>query len=377
MAEDVSNDLAAQVQQAFVEKQALYIAGSGSKLLLGRAVSAQSLAVKEHCGIVEYVPGELVITARAGTSLQELESVLAESGQMLPFEPPHLGEGATLGGTIACGLSGPRRPYAGAARDFTLGVKMINGQGEVLSFGGQVMKNVAGYDASRLMVGAQGTLGVLLAISLKVLPQPACEHTLAMEMDAATAIAMMTQLANIALPLTGACHLPATSEQAAQLWLRLSGAEEAVTAAVAFVKKQFQQRTQRAQLTYSEREKKKGDGQAGAFWRDLRERRLPFFIDTDAVWRLSLPAATPMFAEILPGACLLDWGGAQRWLKTGVSADVVQTAAQKMGGHATLFDRHGATLAPLSPALMKMHQQVKTAFDPGGILNPGRLYEGL
>ncbi len=377
MAQDVSNDLAAQVQQAFAEKQALYIAGSGSKLLSGRAVSVQPLAVKEHCGIVEYTPSELVITARAGTSLQELESVLAESGQMLPFEPPHLGEGATLGGTMACGLSGPRRPYAGSARDFTLGVKMINGQGEVLSFGGQVMKNVAGYDASRLMVGAQGTLGVLLDISLKVLPQPACEHTLAVEMDAATAIAMMTQLASVALPLTAACHLPATSEQAAQLWLRLSGAEEAVTAAVAFVQKQFQQRTQRPQLIFSEREKKKGDGQVGAFWRDLRERRLLFFTDTDVLWRLSLPAATPMFAEILPGACLMDWGGAQRWLKTGVSADIVQTAAQKMGGHATLFDRHGATLAPLNPALAKIHQQVKMAFDPGGVLNPGRLYEGL
>ncbi len=381
MAQDVSNDLAAQVQQAFAEKQALYIAGSGSKLLSGRTVSARSLEVKEHCGIVEYTPSELVITARAGTSLQELESVLSESGQMLPFEPPHLGEGATLGGTIACGLSGPRRPYAGSARDFTLGVKMINGQGEVLSFGGQVMKNVAGYDASRLMVGAQGTLGVLLDISLKVLPQSACEHTLVMEMDATTAIAMMTQLASVALPLTGACHLPATSEQAAQLWLRVSGAEEAVTVAVAFIQKQLQEQaqkwTQGAQLTFSEREKKKGDGQAGAFWRDLRERQLPFFTDTDALWRLSLPAATPMFAEILPGACLLDWGGAQRWLKTGVSADIVQTAAQKMGGHATLFDRRGATFAPLSPALAKIHQQVKTAFDPEGILNPGRLYAGL
>ena len=373
--QNIAQRLAAQVQQAFVEKQPLYIVGSGSKLSSGRTVSAQPLAIKAHSGIVEYTPTELVITARAGTSLQELESVLAESGQMLPFEPPHLGEGATLGGTIACGLSGPRRPYAGAARDFTLGVRMINGRGEVLNFGGQVMKNVAGYDASRLMVGAQGTLGVLLDISLKVLPRPACEHTLVIEMNAARAIDVMTQLANVALPLSAACHLPATSQQAAQLWLRLSGAKEAVIAAVAFIRQKIQQQSEKQ--PFSVTEKKKGDEQADTFWRDLRERRLPFFTDTKTLWRLSVPAASPVFAEKLPGACLLDWGGAQRWLNTGVSADTVQAAAQKMKGHASLFDPHGTTLAPLSPALVKIHQHVKTAFDPAGILNPGRLYEGL
>jgi len=381
MEQDAGNNLAAQVQQAFAEKQALYISGSGSKLSSGRAVSAQPLIIKEHCGIVEYAPSELVITARAGTSLQELESVLAESGQMLPFEPPHLGEGATLGGTIACGLSGPRRPYAGAARDFMLGVRMINGRGEVLNFGGQVIKNVAGYDVSRLMAGAQGTLGVLLDISLKVLPRPACEHTLVIDMDAATAIATMTQLANVALPLTAACHLPATPQQPAQLWLRLSGAMEAIVAAILLIKKlikkQIQQQAQKEQSTFFMTEKKNGDEQAGVFWQDLRERRLPFFTDTDTLWRLSVPVATPVFAEILPGECLLDWGGAQRWLKTGASVATVQAAAQKTGGHASLLDQHGTMFAPLGSALMKMHQHVKTAFDPGGILNPGRLYEGL
>ena len=367
--QNIAQRLVAQVQQAFVEKQPLYIVGSGSKLSSGRTVSAQPLAIKAHSGIVEYTPTELVITARAGTSLQELESVLAESGQMLPFEPPHLGEGATLGGTIACGLSGPRRPYAGAARDFTLGVKMINGQGEVLNFGGQVMKNVAGYDASRLMVGAQGTLGVLLDISLKVLPRPACEHTLVVDMDATTAIATMARLTNVALPLTAACHLPATSQQTGQLYLRLSGAKEAIMAAVTFIQKQFQ--------TLSVTEKKHDDEQACMFWQDLRERRLPFFSDADTLWRLSLPPATPVFTEILPGECLLDWGGAQRWLKTEASADTVQAAAQKMGGHATQLNQDGTVLAPLDPVLRKIHQQVKTAFDPRGILNPGRLYEGL
>jgi len=381
------------VQQAFAEKQALRISGSGSKLLSGRAVSALPLDITMHQGIVEYVPTELVITARAGTPLQELESVLAESGQMLPFEPPHLGEGATLGGTIACGLSGPRRPYAGAARDFTLGTRIINGRGELLRFGGQVMKNVAGYDVSRLMVGAQGTLGVLLDISLKVLPQPACEHTLVIDMDAATAIITMTQLANVALPLTAACHLPATSQQTAQLYLRLSGAKEAVMAAVAFIKnkklknKKLKNRKFRNKepenkqpttfVTENVTEKKNGDGQACAFWRDLRERRLPFFTDAGALWRLSVPPATPVFHETLPGECLLDWGGAQRWLKTDASADAVRAATEKTGGHATLLNQHGAVPAPLSPVLATMHRQVKMAFDPEGILNPGRLYEGL
>ncbi len=375
--QNIEQELAAQVQQAFAEKQPLRITGSGSKLSSGRAVSAQPLEVTKHCGIVDYTPTELVITARAGTSLQTLESVLAESGQMLPFEPPYLGKDATLGGTIACGLSGPRRPYAGAARDFTLGARIINGRGEILNFGGRVMKNVAGYDASRLMVGAQGTLGVLLEISLKVLPRPVCEHTLIMDMDTGTAIPVMTQLANFALPLTAACHLPATPQQTAQLYLRLSGTEETIMAAEAFIQKNVQKQLQKEQQTLSVTEKKNSDGQADAFWQDLRERRLPFFTDANGLWRLSVPPATPAFTETLPGECLLDWGGAQRWLKTDAGADTVQAAAQKMGGHATLFDQEGVTFAPLSPALIKMHRQIKTAFDPEGILNPGRLYEGL
>jgi len=309
-----------------------------------------------------------VITARAGTPRTERDNARAERGQMLPFEPPHLGDAATLGGTIACGLSGPRRPSAGAARDFMLGVRMINGQGEVLKFGGQVMKNVAGYDVSRLMVGAQGTLGVLLEASLKVLPRPVCEKSLLVEMDAVAAIETMTHLVNASLPLSAACHLPTTSQQPAQLYLRLSGAQEAVVAAVTRIQKEL------ADFSIMEQQ----DDEANIFWQDLRERRLPFFTDAHALWRLSVPPATPVFDEAtLLGDCLLDWSGAQRWLKTDASIDVVQTAAQKMGGHATLFNEQDAIFAPLSPALEKIHRQVKAAFDPAGILNPGRLYEGL
>lgn len=363
MSQDAAKELAAQVQQAFAKKQPLRIVGGNSKLQLGRLVEGEPLDVTKYSGIVEYQPTELVITARAGTLLKDVAAALAEREQMLPFEPPYFGEHATLGGTLACGLSGPRRPFAGSARDFTLGARVINGRGEVLGFGGQVMKNVAGYDVSRLQVGAQGTLGVLLEVSLKVLPRPACEHTLMMEMDATAAIEAMTHLSASALPLTAACHLPASGQQARQLWLRLSGAEQAMVAAVEAVRKEL------SAFGISE-----GNAQAQDFWRDLRERRLPFFDEADALWRLSLPPATPLFDDALAGDCLLDWGGAQRWLKTTASVGAVQTAAQKMGGHATLHIPQGAMLTPLSPALEKIHRQVKAAFDPAGILNPGRLY---
>ncbi len=364
---DASNELSAQVQQAFADKQALRIVARGSKLALGRVVTGEPLDVTQHAGIVEYQPTELVITARAGTPLKELETALAERGQMLPFEPPHLGEAATLGGTIACGLSGPRRPFSGSARDFMLSAQIINGRGELLGFGGQVMKNVAGYDVSRLMVGAQGSLGVLLEMSLKVLPKPACDRTLQVEMDAATAIETLSRLANTALPLSAACHLPATAQQVAQLRVRLSGVQAAVVAAMARIQKML------PKFSVSEM-----PNDAETFWQELRERRLPFFRNTGALWRLSVPPATPALNQAtLPGECLLDWGGAQRWLITTASVDVVQTAALKVGGHATLLTQTEALLAPLNPLLEKIHRQLKTAFDPAGILNPSRLYESL
>ena len=373
---DCSKELAEQVRKAFSEDTPLCIAGGGSKIYEGRTVEGKSLSVLGHHGIIEHAPSELVITARAGTPLADIESRLAEKTQMLAFEPPHLDRQAdgqadgqvgthisgtaTIGGTIACGLSGPRRPYAGAARDMVLGARIINGRGEILSFGGQVMKNVAGYDVSRLMVGAQGTLGILLDVSLKVLPMPECERTLCIEMSEDDAIQSMNHWAGQPVPISAACHLPPENGESGsnrgRLYLRLSGVESALKAAA---------------------EKIGGEdvGQSQQFWLDLRERKLEFFRQPDSLWRLSLPPASPALS--LPGSCLMDWGGAQRWLKTQASAEEVQSVATKLGGHATLYHPQGAQFAPLSSGLRALHQRLKETFDPKNILNPGRLYEGL
>ena len=349
---DRAGALAAQVREAFEADTPLRITGGGSKTALGRTVAGVPLETVGHRGIVDYAPAELVVTVRAGTPLAELEAELGRQGQMLAFEPPHLGPGATVGGTLACGLSGPRRPYAGAARDFLLGVRMVNGRGELLRFGAPVMKNVAGYDIPRLQAGAQGTLGVLLEASLKVWPRPECEHTRWLELDAGAALATMNRLAGRPLPLSAAAHLDG------RLWLRLSGAGAALTAA--------------ARAAGGE---EAAPEQAAAFWTALRERRLPFFGNGEGLWCLSVPPAAPL-AE-LPGAWLLDWSGARRWLRTEAPGETVHAAAAAAGGHAVWLDREQARLPPLPPGLAALHRRLKGAFDPAGILNPGRLYEDL
>ena len=295
---------------------------------------------------MSYEPTELVVTARAGTPLAEIEAALSEKGQMLGFEPPYFGEAATLGGTIACGFSGPRRPYAGSARDFVLGTKIINGKGEILKFGGEVMKNVAGYDVSRLMAGALGTLGVLLEISLKVLPKPAKELTLSFEMPADKAITTMNAWAGRPLPLSAACHLDNT------LYIRLSGTEPGVRA---------------ASTKLGGAVVENGDG----FWRELREHQRNFFQNDIPLWRLSVPPATPPIN--LPGKWLIDWGGAQRWLKSDAPANAIRQHAESVGGYVTLFRhdaRNGATFHSLPAQLATLHQNLKRAFDPDGIINP-------
>ncbi|HXH01729.1 MAG TPA: glycolate oxidase subunit GlcE, partial [Candidatus Competibacteraceae bacterium] len=334
---DLSGTLAETVRAAAAAGQALAICGGGSKSWYGRTIQGEPLTVAGHHGIVDYQPSELVITARAGTTLAELEATLAERGQMLGFEPPWFGDAATLGGTLACALSGPRRPYAGAARDFVLGMKVLNGKGEVLRFGGQVMKNVAGYDVARLFTGSLGTLGVILEASLKVVPRPAEELTVARECRAAEAIDLCNQWAGQPLPISAAAHVDGV------LHIRLSGAGSAVAAA----RRSVGGETLEA-------------GAAEAFWRDLRELRLPFF-STDAalpLWRLSLP---PAAAVDLPGRWLIDWGGAQRWLRSSVPADTIFRAAEQAGGHATLFrggDRSGHVFQPLPPALAALHRRL-------------------
>ena len=343
---DISSQLAEAVKNAAAAHARLAILGSGSKRFYTGPTEGEPLDVSGHRGIVYYESTELVLTARAGTPLTNIETTLAEKGQMLGFEPPHFGQQATLGGAIACGFSGPRRPYAGAARDFVLGTRIINGKGEILKFGGQVIKNVAGYDVSRLMVGAFGTLGVLLDVSLKVLPKPAKEITLCFTLPADKAIETMNSWAGRPLPLSAACHIGDT------LYTRLSGTESGVRAAHAKLGGEVFE---------------KGE----EFWRDLREHRHSFFNAPVPLWRLSVPPASAPIN--LPGRWLTDWGGAQRWLMTDVSADTVHAAAARLEGHATLF-RNGATvpaMAPLPAGHAGLQQRLMQAFDPVGILNAG------
>lgn len=350
MNKDLTSQLETQVRDAFARAVPLRIVGGGTKAFLGSAVEGEPLDVTGHRGIVHYQPTELVITARAGTPLTEIEVALDEHKQILAFEPPHYGDAATLGGTIACGLAGPRRAYAGAARDFVLGMTLINGRGEVLHFGGEVMKNVAGYDVSRLMTGALGTLGVILDVSLKVLPRPAYELTLAL--PGVDAIAQMNRWAGRPLPVSATCAADET------LYVRLSGAASAVESA---------HRQLGGEIV----------DDAADFWRRVREQRHHFFAGAAPLWRLSLPPATPALA--LAGAWLLEWGGALRWLKSEADAATVRRAAEQAGGHAQLY-RGGATverLHPLPPALLAVQRRVKQAFDPSGLFNRGRMYADL
>lgn len=344
--------LVEQVRAAAASATPLVIRAGGSKDFLGRRTTGTTLDVSGLRGIVQYEPTELVITARAGTPLVDIEAALAERNQMLAFEPPQFGPDATLGGTLACGLSGPARPFRGAARDFVLGTKIINGTGEQLRFGGAVMKNVAGYDVSRLMCGAYGTLGVLLEASLKVLPRPAAEAYLVLEFDSDSAFSTMAQWQREPLPLSGLCY------DGDRLHVRLAGAEQAVTAA-------------RRRLGGE------ADPHAEKFWERVREQQSGFFTGTGELWRLSVPNTAP--ALNLTGKQMIDWGGSLRWLKTDVAADTVFNAAAYVGGHAMRFRsvQREQVFQPLPAGLMALHQRLKLAFDPHGIFNAGRLYADL
>jgi len=357
MNQDLSQQLQQQVVAANESKTPLQIQGGGSKNFLGRINQATPLAVSGHRGVVSYDPVELVITARAGTPLRELEQTLADAGQMLPFEPPHFGTDATLGGAIACGHSGPARPFSGSARDYVLGVKLINGRGEILNFGGQVMKNVAGYDCSRLMAGAMGTLGVLLEISLKVLPKAAAETTLIQPISLAQALDTMNQWSGKSLPLSAASY------DGDNLYLRLSGAKTAVESA--------------QQLIGGEQH-----DDSPALWQSVKEQQHPFFKSELPLWRLSLPAATAPLD--IPGTWFIDWCGAQRWLLSEAEPELVRKKARAAGGHATLFRRGTSDIDAAietfqwpESGVMQLHRRLKQAFDPAGILNPGRLYADL
>jgi len=305
-----------------------------------------------YSGVVAYEPRELVLTVRAGTPLSEVDALLAAERQMLPFEPPRFGaRSPTIGGIVASGLSGPRRPYAGAVRDFVLGARIVNGKGEDLSFGGRVIKNVAGYDVSRLMAGAMGTLGAITEVSFKVLPQPAAEVTLSWQMDEAAATQQVNAWAGKPLPLT------ATAWFAGRLLVRLAGAQSAVRAA-------------RARMGGDEA------SDLPDFWPALRDHRIAFFQGDAPLWRVSVPQTAPTLD--LGATPLVEWGGGLRWVRGDLDATRVRAAAEAAGGHATLFrggDKSVGVFHPLAPAILKIHRRLKAAFDPAAILNPGRMYE--
>jgi glycolate oxidase FAD binding subunit len=349
--DDIIQGMQETLRAASTARTPLSVEGGGSKRFLGVAGTGKTLSTRALTGIVDYEPRELVLTVRAGTPLREVEQVLAEAGQMLPFEPPHFGAGATIGGTVATGLSGPRRAYAGAVRDFMLGVRILDGGGQDLSFGGRVIKNVAGYDLTRLMAGAMGTLGVLVEISFKVLPRPAAEATLCLEMDAAAAIERMNLWAGSPLPLS------ATSWHAGRLHVRLSGAEAGVKAATAKIG--------------GERIE---DGDA--FWTALREQTDTFFTEATALLRVSAPSTTHANIRNAADAQWIEWGGAQRWMRDVADIAALRHEVSRLGGHVTRF--RGGTESvpvfhPLSDALVPLSRRLKATFDPAGILNGGRL----
>lgn len=339
--------LAETIRAAAARKQPLRVRGSGSKDFYAHRLQGEVLDMGAHAGIVEYERTELVITAKAGTPLKQIEHALAEGGQMLACEPPHFGPAATLGGCVAAGFSGPRRVQAGSVRDFVLGVKVMNAAGEVLSFGGQVMKNVAGFDISRLMAGSFGTLGVLLEVSLKVLPRPEQEVTLRFDLNEADAIERMNRWAAQPLPVSATCYVDGA------LYVRLSGSDLGVSAT---------------------RSRIGGEAvaDASAWWEGVREQSLPGF-GNGTLWRLSIKSTTPPLS--LPGAQMIEWNGALRWIASDAPAQTMFALARKAGGHATRFRGSGQTaIMQLDAGTLALHRKLKAALDPLGLFGPQRLH---
>ncbi|HEV3179857.1 MAG TPA: glycolate oxidase subunit GlcE [Steroidobacteraceae bacterium] len=342
-----------RIAAASAARAPLRLRGAGTKDFYGETLTGEILELSGWRGIVDYDPSELVITARCGTPLSEVEATLGAREQILAFEPPAFGADPTIGGVIAAGLSGPRRPYAGAARDFVLGTRLLAASGEVLRFGGQVIKNVAGFDVSRLLCGSLGILGVITEVSLKVLPRPRMEQTLRLELPAAVAVESFNRWAALPLPLSAAAWWQGSA------WVRLSGAAPAVRAACERIG------GERVDATAAQ-----------AWWDALRHCRLPLF-GSERLWRVSLPAAAAPLA--LAGELLIDWGGALRWYANPEGdADVRRLAAQT-GGTALCWRGPApqGRFHPLQPTVAKLHRRLKERFDPQGIFNPGRLVAGL
>jgi len=349
--QDRTDQLVDQVREALASNTPINIVGGNSKSFLGRSHSASTLATTEHAGVVNYEPTELVVTVRAGTSMQELNRLLNKNGQMLPFEPPVFNSG-TIGGVLACGLSGPARPFAGSARDYVLGMRVINGQAQALRFGGEVMKNVAGYDAARLHVGAYGTLGVLLETSMKVLPLPEAQITVQQSLSQANCTTTIVKMMRQPLPISAAAIVDKT------LYIRLSGSESAVNAAA----------------KTCGGEKVANDS---VFWQSLRELTHHFFDDPRPLWRISVPE----FASALniEGDWLLDWAGSQRYLKSNAPANEIYAAASSVLGHATcyspaLVSADVPLFQPLSGPMQRLQARVRDSFDANRLFNRGRFH---
>ncbi len=359
---DIKKSLQATVQSAYKTKQALKIVGAGTKDFLGRQTQGKIVDVSEHSGVLQYQPVELVLTARAGTPIVEIQQALAEQGQMLSFEPPVFevdgaNKSATLGGTLAANLSGASRPWTGSMRDLVLGVELINGRGELLNFGGKVMKNVAGYDVSRTQAGAMGSLGLMTEISLKVLPIPEMSLHLSLEMRQGDAIVLMNKLAGTAKPITGTCWVDQC------LHLRLSGAASSVEASA----QQWQQ-----ELGFTVEQ------DADLFWQQLSQYQHAFMQENETLWRFSVNSTAKPFE--LEGEMLVDWLGAQRWIGGEQDFNKLQLIAEQAGGSVCKWrggDRDIEVNHSQAPAMQKLQQRLKTSFDPRNILNPGRLYTWL
>jgi glycolate oxidase FAD binding subunit len=351
--EDVSieAELATQIAAVSATGGEIEIFGSGSKRFYGESLEALPIDVSAHSGVIDYDPAELVISLRAGCKLSEIEALLAQNRQMFGFEPPYFGADATIGGMVASGLAGPRRAFSGSIRDFVLGVKMLDGRGQTLNFGGRVIKNVAGFDVSRVMVGSLGTLGVILEVSIRVIPAPETELTLAFEHGSVDQhVRWINELGAEPYPITASSWVTGRSR------LRLSGSAQGVRHAAGEL----------------------GGDPDDTCWTQLKEQTLDFFDPAQPLTRISLPPAS----ADLQGDWkqLIEWGGAQRWISGEVDIAALRLEAEAMGGSVCAYQRHGAEVPvfhPLPAAMLKLQRSIKSTFDPAGIFNPGRIYPGL
>lgn len=364
METDQTHQLQAQVRHAYENRTPLKIIGGDTKAFYGFPTSGSPVVLAGHTGVLDYSPTELVIRARAGTPLVEINQTLQAQGQMLACEPPVFGESATFGGMAAAGLSGPARPYRAAVQDTVLGCTILNGRGELLSFGGKVMKNVAGYDVSRLMVGSLGCLGLILDLTVKVIPAPTCEATIAFTVKADAACQFINTLRRRGFPVTGTCQTEENS-----LLVRFSAGKREIEALP----------DQLANIPGTGTWKIHEDE---PFWELLREQRLAFFQQDagETIWRLSLPTNADLSAFTRDRHLILrEWGGAQVWLKSTMPPGEIFSFAEKAGGHATVFRASADTqyptrFQPMTDTLMDWQKQLKRAFDPAGIFNSGRMY---